>query len=144
MAVKEPKENGAWKNVQAELKAIGSIVKQHDKVLLGNGQAGLIQTVARLEGAMNGITQNVSKMGDSVRRMELSAVRLEGHTTAIGKSVDSIKEQVDKFEKKLKPIIDWKKGIIIRLSTMGGTALFIIGAIWWLYEHWDKIKEAFK
>lgn len=127
--------------LEAEIKAIGQSVHQHDKVLLGNGREGLIQTVSRLEGAVNGIQRVVSRIEDSFQNVAQASYRMEEHSKGMALSVAEVQDRVESLKKSIKPIIEWKRAIYIRLGTVGMTATFIFCTLWWVYENTDKLAK---
>jgi hypothetical protein len=135
---------GGLQALWAEVKAIGRSVKQHDRVLLGNGHPGLVQTVSKLEGIVNGLASTIAKVEDSSRRMEVSAMRMEVHTHEMAKGTGLLKKRVAEVEAMVKPLIDWKRGVIIRITTMVATAGVILGGLWAAFENWDRIKAVFQ
>jgi hypothetical protein len=76
--------------------------------------------------------------------MEVSAMRMEVHTSEMAKGMVLFRTRVGEVETMVKPIVDWKKGIIIRITTVLATSGFIIGVLWAAFENWDKIKAAFQ
>ena len=138
------KNGGSLAVLEVEVRSISQSVKKHDHAIFGNGSPGLIQTVARLEAVVNGLAQTISKVEDSSHRMEMSAARMESHTAGMVKGLITVKRRVAEVESMIKPIVDWKKGIIIRITTVLATAGGILGVLWAAFENWDKIKGLFQ
>lgn len=132
--------NAALAALQADVRSLEDTVKRHDKVLLGNGTPGLVQTVARLEGVVSTMMKTVMLMEESTRQMERSAANMAISTEQVARSAKAAQARISDLEKIVKPLVDWKKGIIIRISTVGATVAAIFGAIWFVFENFDKIK----
>jgi len=130
--------------LQMEVKNLTTTIKKHDKQIFGNGQPGLIQTVTRLDTMVTSMVTSVKSMEASSRRMELSAAQLATDTQAVSRSAKSAQARISQLEKTVKPIINWKSDIILRLSTMGGTLAVVFGGIWWTISNWEMIKGIFK
>jgi len=136
--------SGSLAGLQAEIRVLGDTVKRHDKALFGNGTPGLVQTVARLEGVVSTMAKTVSLMEESTRQMERSAASMAAHTDQIAKSTKAAQARISDVEKLVKPLVNWKHNIILRLTTMGLTISAIFTVLWFLYENWDKIKRIFQ
>jgi hypothetical protein len=142
--VSDSDNSGAVASLQAEVKFLVDITKRHDKAIFGNGTPGLIQTVARLEGAVNTMSKTVALMEESSRHMERSAASMALHTEQVAKSAKAAQARITELEKAVKPLIDWKRGIYLRITTIGATLTAIFGAIWFIVDNLDKIKAFLK
>ncbi len=91
-----------------------------------------------------GLAATVKKIEGSSIRMELSATKTESYTSTMAGSMTTLQKRISDVEKLVKPIINWKRDIVLRLTTIGATVSVIFGAAWWMVEHFDKIKELFQ
>lgn len=128
--------------------------KKHEHVLLGNGRPGLIQDVARMNASVEFMrtTAEELKREALVDRKERAAFNRE-----ILKTLDRVKLAVQSIERDganaslrmkqvesmLGPIVDWKKGIIIRVTTTAAVLSFLVAAAAFIIENWASIKAWF-
>lgn len=123
--------------VEAEIKSVRHDLKRHDQLLVGTGSGGLLQSTAKMEEAVMRLMTAVQTMERSAVRMEKSAIGQELYVKALGKQVADLNKQVS-------PLVDWKKGIYLRVTTVVATAGAIFGAAWWVIENMDKLKAFFR
>jgi hypothetical protein len=129
----------AW--AQGELKALARDTDRHEALLMGRGKDGIVQSVAKTEEAvmqMRAMVRDMEKTQNKMfTRMERAAAAIEAH------SEDTLR-RLKAVESLVGPMVDWKKGIVLRITTLGGTLAAIWGVAWWVVDHVEPIKSAWQ
>lgn len=125
--------------VDGEIKSLNKDIQRHEKVLNGDGTSGVTKSVAKTEEAVMQIQSAVRKMEMTQQkmftRMERAAAASEAHAEDMARRVKAVEAMIG-------PMVDWKKGIVLRLTTIGATISVIAGSSWWVIEQRESIKLA--
>ena len=135
----ETAELRVW--AEGEIRSTRRDLDRHERLLVGDGKTGVLASTAETKEAVmqvQAIVRDMRKTQEQMfTRMEKSAARSEAHAEAMAARVKALEVVVS-------PLLNWKRGIILRLTTMSATALGVIGAAWWLYDNLDKVRAAFR
>ncbi len=130
-------------------------MQRQDHAVFGNGRPGLVAVAAELRTTVNNvksITESLHKDSERNRRdqaafnlrMEKAMARVELSMQSIEKGGVAAFARLKKMEESLAPIIDWKAKIILRVTTMIGTAGAIFGFLWFVYDRREVIRAFFQ
>ena len=132
--------NGA---LALQLNELQTKVTRHERLILGNGQPGLVQRVAEMDAAVDNIEKSSVRIAKVAESLRTSVALVNLNANAASKTLDTVNKKITALEKILGPMVDWKKNIYIRVSTIITTTGVIFSAIGGFIYYFDKIKELF-
>lgn len=140
--------------VLQRLEALERENKKHDHALFGNGRPGLIQDMAQVKTSVEFIRaaiENQGRVTETVRKdhtqfmqeMQRFMIRMRSAVEGMERDSSSLSKRMKDLEAVITPIVDWKKGIIIRLTTTAAVLSAVVAALIFLFENWASVRAIF-
>ena len=118
-------------------------VSKHDRLILGNGQPGLVQRVAEMDAAVDNIEKSSMRIAKVAESLSESVTKVHQESRAASKTINAVNKKIKTLERIVGPMVDWKKNIYIRLSAILGTLSAVGTAAGFILYYFDKIKTLF-
>jgi hypothetical protein len=125
--------------LSGRLAAVELGLERCEHAIFGNGRPGLAADVAAAQATIAGFGQALTEIRDEARAESQRQIAQAQKMGELVERVSGSLANLAKFEKVIGPIIDWKKGVIIRLSTMAVTLSAVFSAFVYVVEHRESI-----